>query len=150
MNKYPVTIDHDEWFFAHAYRIAIMNQDSLMTKKIEKDYLAYMEQILLYFETLAKKVFDRNINQILLLHNNQLNAICINELIKLFKSHNYKFITLDEALKDTVYQTPICSYTSRGISWIERWAQTKNIPNDYFKDVPSVPEYITSYIENKK
>ena len=144
----PVTIDHDEWIFANAYRIAIMNQDSLMTKKIKSDYLVYMEKNILYYETLAKKLFGRNINQILLLHNNQLNADCMDDLIKLFKSHDYKFISLKEALNDPVYQTPINYFTGRGPSWLERWAKTKNVPNDFFKDDPSVPEYITSYIEN--
>ena len=143
----PVTIDHDDYIFANAYRISVMNQDSIMTEKIKNDYFVYMEQNILYFETLTKKVFGRNINQILLLHNNQLNADCIDDLIKLFKSHDYKFTSLYDALNDPVYQAPINNYVGRGASWVERWAKSKNVPDDNFNDDPSVPEYIISYIK---
>lgn len=144
----PVTIDNEDYLFAVAYDKSISLKDSLMTQKIKNAYLAYMEQKLVYFEMIAQKAFDRNINQILLLHNNQLNADCIESLIKIFKSHDYKFISLKKALDDVAYQTRIEVYKNWGISWLERWAISKKIPREYLKQDPSTPSFINEYIEN--
>ncbi len=143
----PITIDHEDFLFSNAYQKALASHDTIMAIMIKNDYLNYMEQILLYFEGQSKQLFDRNIRHILLLHNNVLNAHSLNELIAIYRKHQYQFISIDRALKDKAYQSEITVFKNWGISWIDRWALSKRVPNDFFKEEPAKPQYLITYLE---
>jgi hypothetical protein len=49
-----------------------------------------------------------------------LNAACYHELIELFRSRGYSFISLDEALKDLLYASTNYYYGRYGILWLYR------------------------------
>lgn len=139
----PVTIDNDDYLFAFAYSKAYKKGEIDLMKRIGRDYILYMEKKLLYFEEQSKKLFNRQISQILLIHASFLNANYIGELIGIYRKHGYTFISQEEALKDTTYQEPVTKFGDWGISWIDRWALGKGKKGDFFKDDPAVPHYIT-------
>jgi len=60
----------------------------------------------------------------------------------IFDKRDYKFINLQEALNDNVYKTEITRFGNWGISWLDRWALSMGKKGDFFKDEPSVPDYI--------
>jgi peptidoglycan/xylan/chitin deacetylase (PgdA/CDA1 family) len=143
----PVTIDNDDYLFALAYRRALNRSDTTLASQIGRDYIVYMEQKALYFEKQSNRLFGRNISQILLLHANQLNADFTDELAAMFRRNNYTFISLDEALQDPAYATPVNVYGNWGISWLDRWALSAGQKGDFFKGDPSTPEYIRKLTE---
>jgi viroplasmin and RNaseH domain-containing protein len=138
----PVTIDNEDYLFALAYKRAKDNENFALMKKIGSDYIDYMEHKLKYFEKQVYLLFGREINQILLIHANLLNADYLDSLAKMFLKNNYEFVTMEEALKDNVYQTNITVYGKWGISWIDRWALSQGKKGDFFKDEPATPDYI--------
>jgi peptidoglycan/xylan/chitin deacetylase (PgdA/CDA1 family) len=138
----PVTIDNEDYLFALAYKRAKDNEDFDLMKKIGSDYIDYMESKLKYFEKQVYLLFGREINQILLLHANLLNADYLDSLAKMFLKNNYEFVTMEEALKDNAYQTSITVYGKWGISWIDRWALSQGKKGDFFKGEPATPDYI--------
>jgi hypothetical protein len=101
-----------------------------------------MEKKLIFYEMLSDSLFDRNISQILLIHASLLNADYLGELIELFRNYNYAFVSMDQALEDAAYRTPVTVYSDWGISWIDRWALSAGKKGDFFKDDPATPEYI--------
>jgi peptidoglycan/xylan/chitin deacetylase (PgdA/CDA1 family) len=138
----PVTIDNADYLFAAAYKRAQDKHDTKLIKQIGSDYIAYMEQKVLYFERQSEALFGRQINQILLLHANALNSDYLDELAKMFLKNKYEFISLPSALQDEAYQTPITVYGKWGISWIDRWALSQGKKGDFFKGDPETPAYI--------
>lgn len=138
----PVTIDNEEYIFAYAYHKARLAGDQNLMAMIAKDYIDYMEKMLHYFEKQSERIFGRNISQILLLHANMLNADHMEELIEVFRNNGYQFVTLEQALEDELYQTPITTFGNRGISWIDRWALGLGKNAEFFKDEPATPDYI--------
>lgn len=138
----PVTMDNDDYLFASAYEKSMINNDSILMLQIGHDYLTYTEAKLKYYERQTQKLFERNINQILLLHASYLNSCYLDSLVLLFQKNGYDFIKIDEALKDEVYKTEITRFGNWGISWIDRWALSKGEKGDFFKEEPTVPEYI--------
>lgn len=140
----PVTIDNADYLFAVAYKRAQDKNDTMQIKKIGADYISYMEQKVLYFERQSEGLFGRQINQILLLHANALNSDYINALANMFRTNNYNFISLPQALQDEAYQTPITVYGKWGISWIDRWALSQGKKGDFFKGDPEPPAYIAN------
>lgn len=120
----PVTMDNDDYIYGYCYNKAKLNGDTATMDLIAKDYLSYMESIFMHFEKVSFDFLDYNLNQILLLHANELNADYLPSLLNILKNKNYTFISLDEALKDSAYQLPESS-SERGLSWLFRWQLAK-------------------------
>jgi len=84
----------------------------------------------------------------LLAHANLLNADYMDELLKMYYGKGYKFISIDEALKDKCYhELKDEFYKKSGISWVHRWALTLGESGDFFKGEPVVPAYINELIK---
>lgn len=141
----PVTIDNADYLFARAYHVSRINGDNKLAEKIGEDYINYMEEKLLYYEKQSDALFDRQISQILLIHASLLNADYIERLAGVYQKYGYKFIRMEEALKDEAYQTPVTVFGRYGISWIDRWALSRGKKGDFFTGDPATPEYIENF-----
>jgi hypothetical protein len=135
----PVTIDNSEWIFSAAFDKAKRMNDTVLMKKIGQEYIGYMKSKFQYYERQSDKLFGRQMNQILLIHSNRLNSEYFNILCTMIKGQGYRFITLDEALKDPAYASRDTYTGKRGISWLDRWAITQGKTKDFFTDEPKVP-----------
>lgn len=122
----PVTMDNDEYIFAHIYARAKKQGNASLMESIAREYIAYMDSMTTYYEDLTWHFFGRPIPQTLLLHANELNADHLPGIIALFRKRNYAFISLDEALTDPAYRMPEAG-SPRGISWIHRWMLAQGI-----------------------
>ena len=123
-NKYintPFTIESEDWVFSTAYEAALKNNDLAKAQQIGKLYLSYTIALFEYFEKISLDTYGRNIRHIYLCHDNQLNADYMIELIKRLTQRGYSYITLDEALKDKIYQSKEYYNGRFGFSWIYRW-----------------------------
>jgi peptidoglycan-N-acetylglucosamine deacetylase len=85
-----------------------------------------MEQIFGHFEKLSRDFLGREVKQTLLLHANEITADHFDRLALALRRRGYRFITLDEALKDPAYSLPAAQST-RGLSWIHRWMLAKDL-----------------------
>lgn len=142
----PVTIDNADYLFAAAYDKARVAGDPVLMKEIGERYIRYMEEMLLYYRQKSVQLFGRDIRHILLLHANALNADYLDGLAEMYRENHYSFVTLERALEDPAYQTPITAYGEWGISWIDRWAMSQGKKGDFFKDEPDVPELINEIL----
>lgn len=119
----PVTIDTSDWLFARS------------RKNLDQEYIRYMDEITTFFEARAREVVGRDIPQILLIHANQLNADTMPELLAMFRRRGYKFVSLEDALKDSSYQLEDGYTGPNGISWLHRWAIAKGLKPIYEPEV---------------
>jgi len=141
----PVTIDNADWIFASAYDKAIDSNKAEIMKQIGTEYINYMKSKIKYWQGQSIALFGRNINHVLLIHANTLNAEYFPELCKMIRSMNYKFVSLDEALHDEAYKSNDTFIGNGGISWIHRWAITQGKKKDFFGEEPQVPKFIMIY-----
>lgn len=149
-NRYkvaPVTIDNLDYVFAFAYQKTLLSGDSATAKKIAEDYINHLKEVIDHYENLSQQLFGRQINQILLLHNNLINAHYLQAVVDAFHSKNYSFINLKEALKDHAYHSPITHFGKYGISWLDRWALSQKKGLDILKNEPKVPKYIMQMMD---
>ncbi|MEL6256085.1 MAG: polysaccharide deacetylase family protein [Bacteroidota bacterium] len=138
----PVSVDNEDYLFAKAYAIAARKKDQALMKKIGNDYVNYMMEKLAYFEGRSEALLGRNIRQILLIHANKINADYFALLAERIKAKGYTFVSMERALEDPAYKTEITKYGNYGISWLDRWALSKGVPGEFFKDDPKSPDYI--------
>lgn len=141
----PVTIDNSEWIFGSAYDKAIDSNKTEAAKRIGNEYIEYMKRKLEYWEDQTQALFGKEINHILLIHANTLNSDYYNQLCQMILAKSYKFITLEEALKDEVYKTKDTFIGRGGISWIHRWAVTAGKQKEFFAGEPLAPKWICDY-----
>jgi peptidoglycan/xylan/chitin deacetylase (PgdA/CDA1 family) len=141
----PVTFDNAEWIFAGAYRKAVDSNKTEMMNRIGSEYIDYMKRKLDYWESQSLSLFGRNINHILLIHANALNADYYDLLCEMIRSSGYSFISLGEALKDEAFKSRDTFIGAGGISWIHRWAVTQGKKKEFFGDEPMTPKYIMNY-----
>ena len=137
----PVTIDNQEWVFAGAYAHALERGDRALARRVADAYVPFMESVVAFFETRTQQVLGRAIPHVILLHMNALNADRLDTLLHMLERRGYRFITVDEALRDPAYALPDGYVGPRGVSWIHRWGVAKGMP---MIEEPGEPEWLTS------
>ena len=110
-------------------------------KQVGAAYVPYLENKMDYWERQSLKLFNREIKQILLLHANFINSDYFGDIAKMLKKRGYKFITLEEALKDESYKLPDTFIKRAGISWLHRWALAKG-RETVLPDEPKTPDFV--------
>jgi len=137
----PITFDNGDYIFSRAYDVAFDKGDRASMKKVGDAYVPYMEKKLDYWERQSQKLFGREVSQTMLIHANFINSDYMDDLAKMMKKRGYKFVTLEEALRDEAYRLPDTFTKRAGISWLHRWALDKGretiLPNE-----PMVPEFV--------
>ena len=133
----PVTLDNNDYVYATLYTRAEHRE------RVRREYVPYMESVIDFFEKRSVEVAGREFPQVLLVHDNQLNADMMPALLDMFRRRGYRFVSLDEALADAAYRLPE-EYVGRGgFSWIHRWSKTKGMPG---KGEPDPPAWVmTAY-----
>ncbi|MEP7271158.1 MAG: polysaccharide deacetylase family protein [Acidobacteriota bacterium] len=138
----PVTIDNSEWILARVYAEAKAKGDTALMKRVAAAYTPYMEEMTAFYEKLSQDTLGYEVKQILLVHANGLNADHFGEVIEMYRRRGYRFVTLDEALKDRAYSLKDEYVGPVGISWLQRWAITKG---GEMRAEPSLPETMKEF-----
>ena len=124
----PVTLDNDEYIYAAVYADALRRGDAALAARTRADYLRYMDEVLVFMEGVALRVLGRPLPHVLLLHANALNADAFPGLAAGMKARGYRFVTLEEALKDEAYRRRDGYVGGRGWSWLHRWGMDQGQP----------------------
>lgn len=137
----PVTIDNDDYLFNDVLGAALETHDEQLANKTKSAYLAYMDSAFDYYEGVSRVLFHREIAQILLIHDSELNAECLDDLLTRIAERGYRFVSLDEALKDPAYATPDQFIGPQGFSWLIRWKLAFGQKADW-ENEPDPPDWI--------
>ena len=137
----PISFDNADYIFSRAYDNAFDGKDADLMRRVGEAYVPYMEAKLEYWERQSVKLFGREISQTLLIHANFINSDYFDELAAMFKKRGYRFVTLEQALRDEAYRLPDTYVGPGGISWLHRWAREKG--RAYIvADEPKVPDFV--------
>ncbi len=138
----PVTIEDADWIFAQAYDNADEKNDRDLMKKLGAAYIRYFDAKIDYAERQSNRLFEREIKEIMLLHANSINADYFGDLARTLKKRGYRFVTLEDALRDEAYKLPDTLVGRGGMTWLYRWAAAKG--KEYvLPDEPKMPDFVT-------
>ncbi len=138
----PVTIDNSEWIFGQAYVAALDRDDEALQARVAGAYVDYMERMVEYYEGQSRALFEREIPQILLVHANALNAHHLDRLMARLRQRGYRFVDLETALRDPAYESPDTYVGPGGITWLHRWAITRDVDRSMFRGEPVTPRWV--------
>jgi peptidoglycan/xylan/chitin deacetylase (PgdA/CDA1 family) len=138
------TIESSDYIFNQAYVRMLMTHDVVAAEKLRNAYLTYTSTEIEYYSALSVEVFGYEPPQVMLLHDNQLNADVIDKVLELFEQKHYRFVNLETAQADAAYRTPDTYITEFGPMWGYRWAKEKGISvNGSLEADP--PKWIVEY-----
>jgi len=133
----PVTVDNDEYVFAFVYADALRRGERERAEKVAAEYLAYMDGVFAFVEEVSQRLTGREIAQILLVHANELNADHLGALLDRIAARGYRFVSLEETLRDPAYALPDDYVGAWGISWLHHWETTAGQKRSPSPDPPA-------------
>src|SRR5271156_1865006 len=116
----PVTIEDGDYVFNDVLAQASEKKDKKLEARAKQGYLDYIDTVFDYFEQDSQTDFNRQVPQVFLIHDNQINLECLDAVLTKLEKRGYKFISLDEALADPAYSTADL-YVGDGMSWLDKW-----------------------------
>jgi peptidoglycan/xylan/chitin deacetylase (PgdA/CDA1 family) len=137
----PHTIENSDYIFNVGYVRALTDRDEETAARLRADYVAFTIAATAFAESVAPRIFGRDIPQTLLLHANDINADTLNDLLRRLEMRGYRFITLDEAMRDAAYQTPDKLVSRSGPTWLWRWMKSKGMSVSFRED-PEPPAWV--------
>jgi len=117
----PFTVHSDDWLVTQLYEYYKGQGRTKDAARIGRAFIDFTLKNFEYMETITDKKLGRNVSQIYLMHDNLLNSDYLDELLTELMKRGYAFISLDEAMKDPVYQQTNYYEQRHGISWVYRW-----------------------------
>ncbi len=136
----PVTIDTKDWFFDDLYTDAQKQHNPALAQKTVSAWLTYNQQVFTHAEALSRTLLGYEPHQVLLLHDCQLEADHLPDLLALMHTRGYTFISLDTALTDPAYAQPDTYISDIGATSLDHWAATQGHP-DPPTDQPQTPAW---------
>lgn len=143
----PVTVDNGEWVWAFAYERVLDGQPdtperAALLERLRLGYVPYMLNKLDYYEAQSQALLGYALPQVLLIHANALNSDAYTTLIGGIQRRGYRFISLDEAMRDPAYARPDGYHGRFGPSWLHRWAMAEHKPKTFYVGEPEVPKWV--------
>jgi hypothetical protein len=137
----PHTIENSDFIFNRVYARALAKSDAALATKVREAYLEFTFAATAFAESISPTIFGREIPQTLLLHANDLNVDCLDDLLTRYERRGYRFVTLEQAMADPAYRTPDTLVTAYGPTWLWRWMRSLGM-NASFTGDPEVPAWV--------
>ena len=113
------TILVDDYLFNLTLEKMGNKPDSFRIEQLRDEYLEHLETEIEAAEYKSKDLLGKNCRQILLLRANRLNAIFLEDILMLIEDLEYKFVTLDRALKDPLYVKAEAYFGALGVGYLD-------------------------------
>lgn len=110
-----VTVDNFDWYIDARYRAAVSEGKRVNMENLGRLYVDTLWQAIQFYDQLARKTLGRSPKHVLLLHENDLAATFIGQLIDHLHAQGWTVISPVDAYKDPLAQTEHdLSFTKQG------------------------------------
>jgi peptidoglycan/xylan/chitin deacetylase (PgdA/CDA1 family) len=137
-----VTTNYDDWAWTSAYVRCLEREDTASIDWLKRHVADSANRHLLDSRALARRLFHRDIPQILLLHTGAFTALSLDSILKNWRAQGVKFIPLEQALADPAYginpnipdECAACT-GDHGRPFLEQIALARGVEMKLLKDV---------------
>ena len=110
-----VTVDNYDWYLNHLLRLASDQNKNINTSRLRDVYVEHIYGSIKFYDEVAEKHLGRSPRHILLLHENDLAALFLGDLIEHLRQKGWKIISPREAYKDPISsQIPDVLFNGQG------------------------------------
>jgi peptidoglycan/xylan/chitin deacetylase (PgdA/CDA1 family) len=122
-----VTVDNYDWYLNHLVKTAKEKNRGINENNLRKVYIDHIFNSILFYDNIARTHLGRSPRHVLLLHENDLSALFLGDLLAHLKSNGWKVISSREAYLDPIArQVPDVLFNGQGR--IAAIAREKGIP----------------------
>ena len=98
-----VTMDFEDWAWNEPYAHCFANNDTAALQQLHDTYLSTADEFITYYRAMSKAVYGRDVPLILLMHVGAFDAHMLPELLALYRSRGFTFVSLPQAAADSIY-----------------------------------------------
>jgi peptidoglycan/xylan/chitin deacetylase (PgdA/CDA1 family) len=102
-----ITVDFSDWHLESLFRNSITKKDKVNLNKLRDLYISLAKESLDHYDSMAKKYLGRSPKHILLLHETDIAALFIGDLVKAMRSWGWTIISSKDAYTDKLYDFKI-------------------------------------------
>lgn len=122
-----VTVDNYDWYLNHLLQRARAEGKNVNETRLRDVYVEHIYNSVVFYDDMARKHLGRSPKHVLLLHENDLSALYLGDLIAHLKSRGWTIISPRTAYKDPIArQVPDVLFNGQGR--IAAIAREKGIP----------------------
>lgn len=124
-----VTMDFFDSEWSQPYQRCLKMKNKTALQWLRKSYLQQSLNAITIAHHLSQQLFHRDIKYILLLHFSNIQADALDQLLTNFEQYGVKFISLESALQDPVYQIDPKIYRDRAYTLLNRIRLSRGLSN---------------------
>lgn len=96
-------MDFDDWAWNEPYYRCLAKNDTIALQQLHDTYLATADESITYYRAISKAVYGHEIPLVLLMHVGNFDAHMLPELLTLYRTRGFTFVTLPQAAADPAY-----------------------------------------------
>ncbi len=97
-----VTVDSWDWYLDRLLQKAVRAKKNISYINLKRTYIEMLWQCIQFYDDIAKTVLGRSPKHVLLLHENDLAALFIADLVDFLRKQGWEIISTMEAYKDPI------------------------------------------------
>lgn len=129
-----VSMDFQDYNWNEPYARCAAKHDDAAIQSLHDSYLASADEAIRVYRDIAQKLYQRDVPYVLLMHVGAFDAHMLPELIGLFRSRGFTFVTLEQAMADPTYSIDPKVPSPSGNTFNEMVAQARNVNIPYMTD----------------
>lgn len=122
-----VTMDFGDWQFSAPYARCRDSGDAAGIAELERLYLESARLSIAFYRSLSRSLYARDIPYVLLMHVGALDSRMLPRLLALYREQGFRFVTLEEAERDSVYREDVDPSLPARMQSLEGRARAKGI-----------------------
>jgi peptidoglycan/xylan/chitin deacetylase (PgdA/CDA1 family) len=130
----PVTIDVDDWAWNDAYTRCLAQHDTRAIARLRLGVVEAVARSVGMSRAAARRLLGRDIAHVLLVHMNALNAVMLHPILADLRARHVTFVSLDEALEDSVYEIDPTPPYRAGLTFLKQLAAARHVDIDSLRE----------------
>ncbi len=131
-----VTLDYEDYLWNTAYAHCAIANDEKSIARLRVSYLDMASRYIDLDRAMAKLVFGRDIDHVLLLHLGAFSRSILPDLLDLLHTKGFTLATLEEVERDQAYASDPDAGSKYGGTLLEQWMDARHLQ---YPDVPKKP-----------
>jgi peptidoglycan/xylan/chitin deacetylase (PgdA/CDA1 family) len=144
-----VTIDNYDWYINGLLKKAIAEGRKINYDELRSVYIEHIWNSIVFYDQIGQRVLGRSPRHVLLLHENDLAAYFISDLIKHLKDKGWKIISPVKAYQDPI-ATHIPDVLFNGQGRVAAIAREKDIPARELIQEAEDEAYLDELVKTRK
>lgn len=142
-----VTVDNYDWYMDRLLQKALSNDKQVNYDALKKAYVTILWEAILFYDEIAHKALGRSPKHVLLLHENDMAALFIGDLIGHIRAQGWQVVSPQEAYEDPIAFT-IPDVLFNGQGRVAAIAKSKGWDEKLLRDSSSSEDYLDDYFKD--